>query len=329
MIYKTQKRKILVNGYAYPNIKPEVLEQWLPSLTFISAFSYSITASGELSDLPDESLRVPAKAANVSALMAVTNIDQGDFSSSLIDQFLESAVAQYQLIDNVTAKIKEKGFIGVNFDFEYIPPEHRDTYTRFIERATRRLNEQGYIVLVAVAPKTSSDQAGLLYEAHDYAGLGNAANFVIPMTYEWGYSYGPPRAVAPLDQVRLVIEYAVSQMDPGKILMGVPNYGYDWQLPYAEGNPPAKSISNEEAAARANKYNAQIMFDEKSQAPYFNYTDENGIEHVVWFEDRRSMTAKLNLVMELNLGGISLWTIMNPFQEGQNVLNEMFDVIKS
>lgn len=88
---------------------------------------------------------------------------------------------------------------------------------------------------MALAPKTSSEQKGLLYEGKDYSGLGQAANGVLLMTYEWGYTYGPPMAVAPINKVKEVLDYAITQIDTNKISLGIPNYGYDWPLPYERG----------------------------------------------------------------------------------------------
>ena len=61
-------------------------------------------------------------------------------------------------------------------------------------------------------------------------------------SYEWGYTYGPPMAVAPIGAVRRVVEFALTQMEPGKILLGFPNYAYDWTLPFTAGATRAQSI---------------------------------------------------------------------------------------
>ena len=136
----------------------------------------------------------------------------------------------------------QKQFAGVDVDFEYIIASDRDLFTAFVAELRGRMNESGRTVSVALAPKTSDDQPGLLYEGKDYAGLGAAADSVLLMTYEWGHAYSPPMAVAPVDQVRRVVEYAVSRIDPAKINLGIPNYGYDWTLPFSEGAPRARTI---------------------------------------------------------------------------------------
>ena len=125
----------------------------------------------------------------------------------------------------------------------------------------------GCPVIVALAPKTSAAQRGLLYEAHDYALLGAAANAVFLMTYEWGYAYGPPMAVAPLGQVRAVLDYALTAVAPEKIFMGIPLYGYDWPLPFVSGETRAESLSPVQAVERALRHDIAIQYDAAAQAP--------------------------------------------------------------
>lgn len=139
------------------------------------------------------------------------------------------------------------------------------------------------------------------------------------MSDEWGYTYGPPMAVAPLPSVRLVLDYAVSEIPADKIYMGIPNYGYDWTLPFQRGETRAKLIGNEEAIDIARRYGAQIQYDAVSQTPYFHYY-ENGNEHEVWFEDARSWMAKLALIPEYGFIGAGFWNAMRPFTAGWLIL---------
>ena len=121
-------------------------------------------------------------------------------------------------------------------------------------------------------------------------------------------------AVAPVNKVRQVIEYAITEIPSAKIDMGIPNYGYDWPLPYEKGVTRARTIGNIEAVNIAVRYGAVIQYDEIAQTPYFNYTDEQQTEHEVWFEDVRSMQAKFRLISEYNLRGAGYWQIMRLFR---------------
>jgi len=130
-------------------------------------------------------------------------------------------------------------------------------------------------------------------------------------------------AVAPIDQVRRVVEYAVSVIPKEKISMGIPNYGYDWPLPYEQGVTKAKTISNLEAIQIAIDNGAEIQYDEVAQSPYFNY-QQAGVEHVVWFEDVRSLKAKFDLIREFDLSGAGYWQFMNYFRVNWLLMNTMF-----
>lgn len=328
-IKASQFGTIIVNGYAYPFINQGILEQWMPDLTYVSSFSYGFTPEGDLIVPDDTRLLETARAHGVQGLMVMTPLDaEGHFSNHLASQVLNNPVARDRLIENIYTMLNEKDFYGVDFDFEFVNRADRDLYVDLVRRTAERVHPDGFIVTVALAPKTSADQPGLLYEGHDYPGMGAVADLVLLMTYEWGYTYGPPMAVAPLNSVRQVLDYGVSVIDPSKILMGFPNYGYDWTLPFVQGESVAENISNVEALERAAQVGAEIQFDEQAQSPFYEYVDEQGRQHIVWFEDARSTRAKLELINEYGLAGISIWTIMDPFPSGQEVLRSMFTVAK-
>lgn len=109
--------------------------------------------------------------------------------------------------------------------------------------------------------------------------------------------------------------------------MGIPNYGYDWTLPFVEGSA-AKTISNTAAVDLARKEGAAIRYDEESQSPFFNYYDDNRKQHVVWFEDARSINAKYRLADQFNLGGVSYWTIGRYFPQAWLVQDALFNIRK-
>jgi len=313
----TEERRIVTsNGYAYPFISPWVLEQTLPYLTNLFVFSYGFTPEGELVSplVSDDWMIQEANIHGVVPILVLTPFGKdGQFNNNLIHAVVANDVAKENLIQNLLDIMPEKTFQGVDVDFEYILAEDRDLFTAFVAELRERMNQQGYMVSVALAPKTSADQRGLLYEGKDYRGLGEAADEVLLMTYEWGYTYGPAMAVAPLNNVRRVVEYALTEIPAEKINLGIPNYGYDWTLPYVRGESRAVPIGNVEAVQIAIENGARIQYDEVAQSPYFNYT-QNGKMHEVWFEDARSVRAKYGLIAEYNLKGIGVWQIMRLFR---------------
>lgn len=316
------------NGYAYPGIAGDVLAEYLPYLTYLTPFTWMADAAGGLTPPGDAALVTAAYARNVAPLMSVANLKPGGgFGSDIAHALFTDAAAQDALIGNIVAAVREYDYYGVIADFEYIYGFDRESYNQFTKRLAEVLHPLGCLLGVALAPKISADQQGLLYTAHDYAAQGATADFVVIMTYEWGYLYGAPQAVSPVNKVRRVLEYAVTEMPPGKILMGFSNYGYDWTLPWRQGTA-ARVVANANAVTLAVMKNVAIQFDDTAQAPYFNYSDAEGRRHVVWFEDARSAKARLALVSEFGLRGVSWWTINDLFRQGLLTQESLYGTAK-
>lgn len=318
-------RTITVNGYAYPFINELLLRQTLPYCGYLTPFTYGFTAEGDIVTLNDSELISIASEYSVGSLLHFSTLtESGGFSNELAAAILNDRTLEQTVVTKLLAIMNEKGYAGLDIDFEYVFASDRDNYTSFLSRTTQLMNANGYPVIAALAPKTSSDQPGLLYEGHDYAGIGSAVNAVLLMTYEWGYTYGPPMAVAPIENVKRVLDYAVYQIPSGKILLGFPNYGYDWTLPYIRGQSRAQSVSNVRAVEIAAENNASISFDPFAKAPFFRYF-RDGTEHEVWFEDANSARAKLRLINDYDLLGVAYWNLIRPFPQNWLVLNNDFD----
>ncbi len=317
-----------VNGYAFPNIDMEVLRKTLPNLTYLSIFSYQVSPDGNLQSIPDEPLIQAARAARVAPLMVITNIKEGGgFDSDIAHSILTNETAQTNLLNNVTRILRQKNYFGLDIDFEYIYPYDRESYNNFLRRVVRTLRPLGYTITTALAPKISATQQGKLYEAHDYPVHGALVDHVILMTYEWGFTYSAPMAVSPITGVKRVLDYAVTAIPRRKIFMGMSNYGYDWTLPYTPGTA-ARTVTNVGAVDLARREGAEIQYDEISQAPFFYYYADDGKQHVVWFEDARSIFARLTLAHDYRLGGVSYWTINRYFPQNWLVLSSIFNIRK-
>lgn len=321
-------KAICTNGYLYPNIDLDVLDKTLKYLTFATIFTYGFDQNADLIIPQDEdALDVILESDTKPILLISTLGSDGQFSNELANILLNNLDLQYKLIYNLITIMQNKNYFGLDIDFEYVLPEDRDNFINFIALATEIFNKYGYPVMTSLAPKVSSDQKGLLYEAHDYNPIGDNSDAVLLMTYEWGYTYGPPMAVSPLNSVKKVLDYAITEIPPEKIFMGIPNYGYDWTLPYIKGETKAQSIGNVQAVEIALQNNATIKYDDTAQSPYFSYYSDDK-EHIVWFEDARSIKAKLLTAYDYNFTGVSFWNIMRYFPQNWLVLESLFDIYK-
>ena len=296
----------LFNGYAYPFISPELLAAELPYLSTMAPFTYGITAEGGLLPLDDEAMLEAARKRGTKPVMHLSTLTEaGQFDTGRAEYILTDYEAQGRLAAEVLQTVLRKDFAGLDVDFEYLPGQLAAGYAAFLGRLRQLLAAQGRFIRVRVS---------------------GAVGGVLLMTYEWGYTYGPPMAVAPLPNVRAVLDYAVTEIPAGKIFLGVPNYGYDWPLPFIQGETRAQSISNQRAIELAVRYGVPIQYDETARSPFFHYTDAGGTSHEVWFEDARSMDAKLRLIAEYGFRGAGFWNLMRPFSQTWLVLDSLFNI---
>ncbi len=299
-----------------------------PYLTYLAPFSYRINRDGTLVAPPLNNFAEIAANNRTALMMVLTNLEEGAFSAELGRIIVTDEAFQDRFLANIIETANNVGFQDIHFDFEFLPEDVRENYNNFLRKAKERLSNAGLMLSTALAPKTSGEQTGAWYTAHDYAAHGEIVDFVVLMTYEWGYSGGPAMAVSPIGPVREVVEYALSVMPSEKIFLGQNTYGYDWTLPYEPGGEYAKALSPKAAVQLARDQNVEIQYDEEAQAPFFTYYDNEGKQHEVWFEDARSIQAKFDLVKELNLRGISYWKLGLAFPQNWALLDNQFNVLK-
>lgn len=184
-----ERRPLSVNGYAYPYIDRDILRKTLPYLTYLTLFTYGFTENGDLIGIEDEEVIQLAKQYQVAPLMLLSTLTaDGTFSNELASRIFSDEVAKNRLFDQILENLRVKGYYGLDVDFEFILPEDKDNYVQFLTDLKARLEPEGYPLVVALAPKTSGEQRGLLYESHDYPAIGAVADYVLIMTYEWGYT---------------------------------------------------------------------------------------------------------------------------------------------
>lgn len=333
-IPELEKREITAFGYIEPlgNTVSTTLENAArknsPFLTFLALFSFRVNRDGTLSPPPMNQLQAIARENNTALTLVVTNLEGDSFSTELAHIIVTVQAVQNTLLDQIVNTATTGGFTDVHFDFEFLPTEDREAYNEFLRKAKGRLSQAGLLMSTALAPKTSATQEGILYEAHDYRTHGEIADFVVLMTYEWGYSAGPPLPVSPINEVRRVVDYALTEIPANKILLGQNLYGYNWTLPFVAGESFAKALSPQQAIALAWEQNVAIEYDNVAQAPFFTYRDQEGNEHEVWFEDARSIQAKFNLIKEKELLGIAYWKLGLAFPQNWLLLQNNFTIRK-
>jgi spore germination protein len=227
-----------------------------------------------------------------------------NFDKKLAKWCLLSPTAQRNMVaSGLEILAKEPRYSGLVVDIENTSPPDRLFYTEFIARFADALHPRGYKLYAVVGPKEQDIPKSLWVRAFDYKALGQSADYVILMTYNEHWRGGPPGPCASLDWFESCVKYAIECMPPEKIIVGIPFYGYDWPE-----KGPATSLTHKKARALIERVKPDIQWHEQWATPYFTYT-ENGVKHEAWFEDVRSVQAKLDVCRKLGVGGVAVWRL--------------------
>nr|WP_308742905.1 LysM peptidoglycan-binding domain-containing protein [uncultured Anaerocolumna sp.] len=318
-----------VGGYVSSYVDRNILRKTLPFLTFLTVFDYRVDANGNINVLNDQDIVNMAKEYGVFPMMLVSTISErgvGSLETALA--ILNNPDAQDNMIDNIIATIKAKGFYGLNQYFQYIYPETKNLIESFIIKMSTRLKNEGLRYTVTVTPRVDIERTEITYETIDYSAIYQYVDAILLLSYEWGYSLEPPTSVTPINIVRETINQAVNMAPSDKFVLGMPVIGYDWELPYIPGYTVANAITFDIAIQIAADNGVPIQFSEVAAASYFFYYNVDGTLHNIWFKDARSIDRLTRLIPEYGLQGVSIWNNMYFFAQMWLVINNLYDIEK-
>ncbi|WHX98659.1 glycosyl hydrolase family 18 protein [Neobacillus sp. DY30] len=319
------KLKIATLGFIVPTGESAVLsilDSLAGQLTYLAVVAYSFTTEGYAYNLLEDSAIVArSKQLNITPLLMIRNFTGVDFSAELAGQVLANPVYRRNLVQSIVNLTRQRGFGGVSIDFEFIPPAQRNDFSLFLRELKTALGE--LILHVNVHAKTADLPTNRIVGAYDYAAIGNAADIVAVMTIDYGYPGGPPEPIAPIWWMEEVVQYALTQINPRKLQIAIPLYGYDKVV----GTNATRAMSVVAAQNQALATGSIIEFDQRSMSPWYRHWS-TGLEHVVWFEDIRSFIAKYRLIDLYNLSGTTLWQISLPAPQNWAYLSKNIAVLK-
>ena len=246
-----------------------------------------------------------ARAKGLRLVATVTNYSGKDFDPAIAHAIMTSPEQTQAFIQGMQTQMAQEKCAGFNLDFESVAAGDRDDFSRFVATVSSAMKAAGYFTVVSVPAKQKEDPTSSWSGAYDLKAIGAAADVVQVMAYDEHGPWSTPGPVAGLDWVEATVQYTVSAVPPGKISLGFPAFGYDYDL-------TNKSKSNDIAWAKIPQLikdtGAVAQWDDASSSPWFRYT-LYGHDHVVWHENARSLGLKAQLVAKYQLGGISVWAL--------------------
>jgi spore germination protein YaaH len=287
-------------GYYIGDVSYESLELASDKVTMVSMASYDINIAGNIilrGDSPDRAVSF----ANKKGISTYALFSNQKFDERIAHTILNDLFVQNKVIFNIIDLALREGYKGINLDFEGLSSSDRDNYSSFVTKLTFKAHQKGLKILLSVPPKTSDCKKCEWNGAFDYKTLGKVSDYIQVMTYDehglWDNKPGPIASYSWIDEV---LEYTTSLIPSRKIIMGLPAYGYDWNLENKE-----KSIG----IAGKIYWGSSATLDRISQSSTFKYTGKDGDLHEVWFESATGITKKSGFVNKYDLAGISVWRL--------------------
>jgi spore germination protein len=299
-----------------------VLDSLARQLTYIAVVAYSFTAEGyAYNEIEDSAIVARSKQLNITPLLMIRNFTGVDFSAELAGHVLANAGYRRNLVHSIVNLISQRGFGGVSIDFEFIPPPQRNDFNLFLRELKTALGE--LILHVNVHAKTADLPTNRIVGAYDYAAIGSIADIVAVMTIDYGYPGGPPNPIAPIWWMEQVVQYSITQINPRKLQIALPLYGYDKVV----GTNITHAMSVLSAQNQAISTGSPIQFDLHAMSPWYRHWSA-GAEQVVWFEDIRSFIEKYRLMDVYKLLGTTFWQISLAAPQNWAYLSKNIAVMK-
>ncbi len=212
--------------------------------------------------------------------------------------------ARTRLIQNIVHLVEEYEWEGINIDFENMYAEDKELFNRFLIELAPRLHEKGALLSVDVTEPDGSETWSLCFDRHT---IGKVADYIVFMAYDQnGGSTAREGTTAGCNWVEANVKKFIKQeeVDPSKIILGVPFYTRVWTQSGDDVDSTAVSIKNLD---RYVPDGVEKTWDEDLKQYYVEY-QRNGTTYKIWMEEEQSIGAKLDLVNQYGLAGASFWT---------------------
>ncbi|NCN50837.1 MAG: hypothetical protein GW925_00105 [Candidatus Pacebacteria bacterium] len=327
-----KNKKVIYGFLPYWNVTKVTIQ---PELTHLSYFSLTIGADGSLITQTDEGTEPGFSKLNSDDFLTLSNqiIAQNgnvelvltQFNADDISSFLNNPSAQEKFLTSLDSVLLAYPFTGVNIDVELNgspSPKMRDQFTTFMQTLRTHLNERYGNITLSVDMYASAVEGTNIW---DISALSNEVDYIVVMAYDFhrrqSSQAGP---VAPLfggkdvwdNDINTYLQGFVELVPPEKGLLGIPFYGYEWQTTsrdaqshtFPDTGATASYERVQELLKRKEELKVEEGWNENALSPYISYVEDNEI-FVVYYENSRSISYKLDYVNQLDLGGIAIWAL--------------------
>lgn len=222
-------------------------------------------------------------------------LGEGEFDGAMVHRILHNPAKRERLINDIIKYLDRYQLQGINIDFEEFREKSDAPIIAFQRELYEKLHPKGYIVSQEIMPHNEDFNVKELQRYNDYMFL---------MAYDEHYASSVPGPVSSQQWIEKVLDETARDVPSEKLVLCIAGYGYDWPQ-----HMEAATVTYQQALAGARQFNASIDFDSNTYNNYYHYTDANGIQHAVYFNDAASNFNTIRFADEYGTGGTALWRL--------------------
>ncbi len=212
-------------------------------------------------------------------------------NSELISRLVKSPQSRKEHIHDIVQKTLAYNWDGIEIDYEKITDKDWGNFTEFVKELYREMHQRGKEVRIVLEPNAPIEKIDLP-EGPEY----------VVMAYNL---YGTHSGAGPKANISLIRKLA-GKMDylPGTPVLALATGGFDW---HEDG--PIKSLTEQQAAAIQMQYKKEARRDKQSGAMTFDYQDENGKQHEIWYADSETLALWIETASRAGRNSIAIWRL--------------------
>ncbi|MGO8790912.1 MAG: glycosyl hydrolase family 18 protein [Terriglobia bacterium] len=288
------------------------LQAHAEAMTLLGPQCFELDRAGTLHGQTPAKVLELARSAGLPLMPLVKN---PGFDRATAHALLHNAQAQARAATRLAQLAEQDRYVGWQLDFEGIDPADKLAYSRFVARVASRLHHDHRLLSVAVVPRFSDSfpgRSGARFytgewgAAFDYRSLGRVADFLVLMAYDQHTPLTPPGPVGGYDWVRAAIDYTVRRVPPAKLLLGLPFYGREWTE--TSGGTAVHSLAYKDLKPFLEEPDSDQHWDDVLRTTWFQLREGETLR-TAWFDDARSLRAKMALVPLYHLRGYAAWRL--------------------
>jgi len=247
---------------------------------------------------PDEKVfsLLSERQKKLPVLPLVQNYSNQVWNTQVLEEWLKSAERREKLVDSLLKVTEDNHFAGVVIDFEEVPSHLQGVLQDFMKSLSEKFHSKNLLVAQAV-PFDNPDW--------DYRAYAERSDYLMLMAYDEHWSVSKPGPIASQQWFEKVLSKRLAELDPHKTIICIGNYGYDWSNRSRE----AKELSFQEAVLSARDSEAEIKFDSATMNPFFEFEEEDGSYHRVWFLDAVTAFNQTQKALAYKPFGFALWRL--------------------